>query len=722
MSIISSSIQNSNNKYNTTITDFMLDSLNYKYYYNDDFQYITSSEQNKEIIDYVNLFLSKSNSKITIESICDIIKNYKVSGETNKVIIEDNLNIFNITTNTKFKHNQNLLLNNFLSKYQQSRKNPENVPKQLFLNNKQLANMLLSEVNKVNTNKEYSHYIVCNNNDLMNLSIRFVYNNENMEKFNHKHGYNYFEINLKLSDLHPYIPPYVSYIKPKIDVNLVSNILNLSLWNPSLWNYMISLEWIVVNLADALEEHLMKSIDMDDTNFNFIEIKMLELEKGHTDTNIINLNFNKITDDDKSQQNSGFKPGTGYGNGSEQKWDISKYIDVAKTNEINTINILNEINKYIKSNPSTLIPQKLNDYIINKFNGINLLLFNNSIQLYNTLIDSLDLLINNNNDINFDIIDEIKAIVNNEDSSISIDESSMCTYLHYIDVYEKYSKMNIKKQSEKKEETNTDINTSINDYIKMVKENNYNTIKLNNLHRFYNERNLKIPSKTIMRIMAELSSLKKDLPINWDSSVLMRIIPSNTNLISFIIVGPKDTPYHNGLFEFHAYFPDDYPIGVPKVLINTTDNGRVRFNPNLYANGKVCLSLLGTWSGEKGESWIPEISTFFQVIISIQSLILVEEPYFNEPGYERSAHKPEGKKQSAIYNDNIRYETMRVAMLGMLNNKPDSYDKFIEEHFRLKKNEIIDVLNKWYEESLNKEKFKKVYDELIIKLEQLGNV
>ena len=43
-----------------------------------------------------------------------------------------------------------------------------------------------------------------------------------------------------------------------------------------------------------------------------------------------------------------------------------------------------------------------------------------------------------------------------------------------------------------------------------------------------------------------------------------------------LIVGPKDTPYHNGLFEFHAYFPNEYPGIVPQVLINTTDNGKVR--------------------------------------------------------------------------------------------------------------------------------------------------
>lgn len=39
----------------------------------------------------------------------------------------------------------------------------------------------------------------------------------------------------------------------------------------------------------------------------------------------------------------------------------------------------------------------------------------------------------------------------------------------------------------------------------------------------------------------------------------------------------------------------------------------LQFNPNLYNCGKVCLSLLGTWSGGQGESWDPQASSAFQV-------------------------------------------------------------------------------------------------------------
>ena len=44
-----------------------------------------------------------------------------------------------------------------------------------------------------------------------------------------------------------------------------------------------------------------------------------------------------------------------------------------------------------------------------------------------------------------------------------------------------------------------------------------------------------------------------------------------------------------------------------------------------------------------------------QMLISIQSLIFVDEPYFNEPGYEGTMHTPQGDAASRAYNQNIRY-------------------------------------------------------------------
>lgn len=58
---------------------------------------------------------------------------------------------------------------------------------------------------------------------------------------------------------------------------------------------------------------------------------------------------------------------------------------------------------------------------------------------------------------------------------------------------------------------------------------------------------------------------------------------------------------------------------------------------------QVCLSLLGTWEGAQGEQWNADNSTIIQVLISIQSLILCAEPYYNEPGYERNYGTTSGK-------------------------------------------------------------------------------
>jgi baculoviral IAP repeat-containing protein 6 len=58
------------------------------------------------------------------------------------------------------------------------------------------------------------------------------------------------------------------------------------------------------------------------------------------------------------------------------------------------------------------------------------------------------------------------------------------------------------------------------------------------------------------------------------------------------MTGPSDTPYANGCFEFDVYFPLDYPSNPMHISFETTGNHRIRFNPNLYNDGKV----RDTWS------------------------------------------------------------------------------------------------------------------------------
>eukprot|EP01046_Picozoa_sp_COSAG06_P035838 COSAG06_NODE_3893_length_4797_cov_4.554066_2_plen_148_part_00 len=96
----------------------------------------------------------------------------------------------------------------------------------------------------------------------------------------------------------------------------------------------------------------------------------------------------------------------------------------------------------------------------------------------------------------------------------------------------------------------------------------------------------------------------------------------------------------HSVFFFDIFLPADYPNTPPSVSYFSYGE---RLNPNLYETGKVCLSLLGTWSGEAGENWNPQSSNILQVLISIQGLVLVEEPFYNEPGFEKQIGTEDGR-------------------------------------------------------------------------------
>ena len=140
--------------------------------------------------------------------------------------------------------------------------------------------------------------------------------------------------------------------------------------------------------------------------------------------------------------------------------------------------------------------------------------------------------------------------------------------------------------------------------------------------------------------------------------IVVKAVEDRMDIYSAMIQGPKDTPYEGGVFLFDIKLPENYPRAPPKVFYHAylkNDIGR-RINPNLYTDGTVCMSLLGTWIGP---GWDPKNSTLLQVLVSIQGLILVEEPYFNEPGHMR----PSGNDTSKAYN-----RQLLILLFKSLNN------------------------------------------------------
>ncbi|XP_033217381.1 baculoviral IAP repeat-containing protein 6 isoform X2 [Belonocnema kinseyi] len=199
----------------------------------------------------------------------------------------------------------------------------------------------------------------------------------------------------------------------------------------------------------------------------------------------------------------------------------------------------------------------------------------------------------------------------------------------------------------------------------------------------------------VKRLAQEAVTLSTALPLSYSSSVFVRCDADRLDVMKVLITGPAETPYANGCFEFDVYFPGDYPNSPMMINLETTGCHTVRFNPNLYNDGKVCLSVLNTWHGRPEEKWNAHTSSFLQVLVSIQSLILVSEPYFNEPGYERSRGTSSGAQSSQEYNANICQATAKWAMLDQIRNPCPCFKEVIHTHFWLKRHEIVAQIEGW---------------------------
>lgn len=182
----------------------------------------------------------------------------------------------------------------------------------------------------------------------------------------------------------------------------------------------------------------------------------------------------------------------------------------------------------------------------------------------------------------------------------------------------------------------------------------------------------KTPPSNLRAILKEHKILRA--PSNLPEGVYVRTWESRMDLLRILLVGPLGTPYAYAPFAFDILLPPTYPNDPPLVFFHSwgsDGSGQGRVNPNLYEDGKVCLSLLGTWNGDenRGESWIPRKSTVLQVLISLLGLVLVREPYFSgclvgqrsnslhtkscldEAGYETLQGLSSSRIASILYNE-----------------------------------------------------------------------
>ena len=116
-------------------------------------------------------------------------------------------------------------------------------------------------------------------------------------------------------------------------------------------------------------------------------------------------------------------------------------------------------------------------------------------------------------------------------------------------------------------------------------------------------------SNTAMkRMMSDIRSLNEE-PID---GAYTYVDEANILNATAMVIGPQDTPYQDGFYFFTLKFPKDYPFSPPAVdFYSSRLDNKVRFNPNLYENGKVCLSKLDL----EADYW--------------KSMLIVQKPTFN---------------------------------------------------------------------------------------------
>ena len=137
-----------------------------------------------------------------------------------------------------------------------------------------------------------------------------------------------------------------------------------------------------------------------------------------------------------------------------------------------------------------------------------------------------------------------------------------------------------------------------------------------------------------------------------------------------LLIGREGTPYYGGFYFFSIVLPDEYPFVPPKVL-SLTQNGRTRFNPNMYLDGKVCLSILNTW--HNGPQW-STIQTIESVLMSIMSDVLNANPLENEPAYEGCG----SNEQAKAYNRLLWHANVKTSILAMLKSPPSWAMPFLD--------------------------------------------
>jgi baculoviral IAP repeat-containing protein 6 len=695
-------------------------------------------------------------------------------GDRSREVIEniDELEVLS----SKERHKMVDLVNGSISELEKCNKNDKKYVKKLFTENK-VADIVISEYmtlwrylmsnNSGNIdvhNNSIYHWKLCLTR-FDSLALRQALN-----QINRQYGYNYIEIHIYFDKLFfPNYPPKIKVIRPRLSDSLMTRITNSKQFNLDYWLPTTSMQSIVERLFKIIEKHGKIQFNTDLNNIqknplgSFVPIEdvLMDLsslvdsgEQDVIDTDIVlrKVNFaeSKQSKQDAKKVHTPWNAGTGYGHKGANKWNPEEYTIMQEERNVKIQNLFDRITHQVQdvsadyeSFYDTLKSSILIKYLKQQLKDASSLEMDkhaNTYKKYFTLLQTMcteyGIVVyhDTSGESLYDIVMKHFEICK---SSLEVDDTNEMSNIIFTlgtmleDVYQQYIKnkrtvsINKKESVVQKPEESVVQKPKEAVVVQKTKEDLYvdamtpykftmgsKSIKNYRYDSLSDGTNLK---QCFKRLAVELPSLRNSLSIQYGASIMVYISKSEVNKHRYMITGPVDTPYEHGCFIFDAYMSNTYPTSAPSFkFLNTGDK---RFNPNLYNCGKVCLSILGTYVGPRpdpSELWLPKESTLYQVVMSILGQILIEEPYFNEPGYETYRGTPSGNAQNKAYNTNIRLYTMTSTIRDLLQN-PESFPEFtsaIKTHFKHKRDDVIKTCGRWVNEANNNAAYTSVFDSI----------
>lgn len=136
-------------------------------------------------------------------------------------------------------------------------------------------------------------------------------------------------------------------------------------------------------------------------------------------------------------------------------------------------------------------------------------------------------------------------------------------------------------------------------------------------------------SKIPLRITKELQRLN----IDPAPGISVDIINDDARYLNILLIGPKDSPYEEGIFKLELFLPEEYPLIPPKIRFLTKI-----YHPNIDKLGRICLDILK-------DKWTPALQ-IRTILLSIQSLLA--DPNLDDPLSPEIAKKWQSNSEEAI--------------------------------------------------------------------------